>query len=146
MPSMNVGMQRRIGVLPKTEDLLNYEGHIFGNTHRGFGMRNPTPTQDGFWGIGSVGDTHEGDGMLSAIYGNSEEGMGMLPPAGIYGLGQAAPTMTPDMMAASASMSHKPRNWGTPGLFGVGEISEALVKHQSLVAVLGLGMVMYMLK
>ena len=143
MPSMNTGMQRRIGVLPKTEDLLDYEGHIFGNTHRGFGMRNPTPTQEGFWGIGSAHvPTSMGDGLQSAIYGNSEEGMSMLPPAGIYGLGQAAPPMSPEMMA----MSNKPRHWDTKGLFGVGEISEAMVKHQSLLAVLGLGMVMYMLK
>ena len=43
MPSMNTGMQRRIGLLPKTEDLLDYQGHIFGNTHRGFEEGNQHP-------------------------------------------------------------------------------------------------------
>ena len=145
MSAMNVAMQRRIGVLPKTEDLLSYDGHIFGNSHRGFGMRNPTPTQEGFWGIGSAHvPTSMGDGMMSAIYGNSPEGNSMLSAPGIYGLGNAAQEMTPQMM--NSGMSNKPANWGTDGLFGLGEVTDALVKHQTLAALLGLGMVMYMMR
>ena len=57
-----------------------------------------------------------------------------------------AAAMSPDMMAASSYMKNKPANYDAPGLFGLGEVSDALVKHQSLVAVLGLGMVMYMMR
>ena len=146
MPSMNTGMQRRIGLLPKTEDLLDYQGHIFGNTHRGFGGRKPTPTQEGFFGIGSIGMAN-GDGMSNAWYGNDSLAQDPLPVAGTYGIGSAdAAAMSPDMMAASSYMKNKPANYDAPGLFGLGEVSDALVKHQSLVAVLGLGMVMYMMR
>lgn len=146
MPSMNTGMQRRIGLLPKTEDLLDYQGHIFGNTHRGFGGRKPTPTQEGFFGIGGIGMAN-GDGMSNAWYGNDSLAQDPLPVAGTYGIGSAdAAAMSPDMMAASSYMKNKPANYDAPGLFGLGEVSDALVKHQSLVAVLGLGMVMYMMR
>ncbi len=146
MPSMNTGMQRRIGILPKTEDLLDYQGHIFGNTHRGFSGRKPTPTQEGFFGIGGLGMA-TGDGMSNAWYGNDALAQGPLPAAGTYGIGSAdAAAMSPSMMTASAHMGNKPANSDVPGLFGLGEVSDALVKHQSLVAVLGLGMVMYMMR
>ena len=70
-----------------------------------------------------------------------------LPVAGTYGIGSAdAAAMSPDMMTASSYMKNKPANYDAPGLFGLGEVSDALVKHQSLVAVLGLGMVMYMMR
>ncbi len=146
MPSMNTGMQRRIGMLPKTEDLLNYQGHIFGNTHRGFGARTPTPTQDGFWGIGGLASAH-GDGMSNAWYGNDSLAQGPLPAAGVYGIGAAdAAEMDAGTLEATRMAGNKPANWEVHGLFGLGEVSDALVKHQTLAAMLGLGMVMFMMR
>ena len=52
MSSMNLATQKRLGVLPKTEDTLSYGGHIYGNTHRGFKGRKPSPLSHGFHGLG----------------------------------------------------------------------------------------------
>ena len=129
MPSMNTGMQRRIGVLPKTEDLLEYQGHIFGNTHRGFGARTPTPTQDGFWGIGGLGMT-EGDGMANAWYGNDALAQGPLPAAGVYGIGSAEA----EAMTAASHMGNEPANWDAPGIFGIGDTMNNLSSTQKIIA------------
>jgi len=147
MPAMNISLQRRIGKLPKSPDYLdNVPPSIFEYNHRGFGTRKPTPTQKGFFGIGAKhakkdhsGSMADGDGMMH-IYGN--DGVRSLPASGIYGIG-AAPgeeTIMPPVM------DYKPTHYNTPGLFGLGDVTDALVKHQTVAALLGLGMVMYMLK
>ena len=147
MPAMNISLQRRIGRLPKSPDYLdNVPPSIFEYNHRGFGTRMPTPTQKGFFGIGSVnkaslkGHGNEmGDGKMH-VYGN--DGIRSLPGPGIFGIGSAPGEET----VLPPNMDYKPAHWETPGLFGMGEISDALVKHQTVAALLGLGMVMYMLK
>ena len=77
MPAMNTGLQRRIGRLPKTEDMLPSPKSLFGNsTHGGYMGRRPTPTSNGFFGLGSAHVSNEmGDGKLH-IYGN--DGVGVL--------------------------------------------------------------------
>ena len=147
MPAMNISLQRRIGKLPKSPDYLdNVPPSIFEYNHRGFGTRMPTPTQKGFFGIGGAnkaslkGHGNEfGDNKIH-VYGN--DGIRSLPGPGIFGIGSAPG----EEMVMPPNMDYKPAHWETPGLFGMGEISDALVKHQSVVALLGLGMVMYMLK
>ena len=75
MPMMNVGMQRRIGKLPKTPEYGTPAGSgYYGYGHRGFGNRRPTPTSPGFFGLGS---TLYGDGKVH-IYGN--DGNSAYPP------------------------------------------------------------------
>ena len=148
MPAMNISLQRRIGKLPKSPDYLdNVPPSIFEYNHRGFGTRKPTPTAKGFFGIGGAhkaslkGHGNEmGDGMSSAWYGN--DGTRSLPGPGIFGIGSAPGEET----VMPPNMDYKPAHWETPGLFGLGEVSDALVKHQTVAALLGLGMVMYMLK
>jgi len=147
MPAMNISLQRRIGKLPKSPDYLdNVPPSIFEYNHRGFGTRMPTPTQKGFFGIGGAhkaslkghGNTM-GDGHVH-VYGN--DGIRSLPGPGIFGIGSAPGEET----VLPPNMDYKPSHYDTPGLFGMGEISDALVKHQTVAALLGLGMVMYMLK
>lgn len=134
MPAMNISLQRRIGKLPKTVEAPYGQSTIFGNSHRGFGTRMPTPTGKGFFGLGShSSDTSMGDGKVH-IYGN--DGTRNLPVAGVYGIGNASDNQS--------IMMNKPTHWNTPGLFGT--VEDSLVKHQTLAALLGLGMVMYMLK
>ena len=148
MPAMNISLQRRIGKLPKSPDYLdNVPPSIFEYNHRGFGTRKPTPTSKGFFGIGGkhakndhAGAMAEGDGMGTAWYGN--DGTRSLPVAGVYGIGSAPGEET----VMPPNMDYKPSHWSTPGLFGLGDVSDALVKHQTVAALLGLGMVMYMLK
>jgi len=120
MAAMNVSTQRRLGKLPKTEDTLSYKGHIYGNTHRGFRGRRPTPTYEGFFGYGGPG----GDGKLH-YYGNGE-GQSDLPMNGFYGIGsadvmmeQAAEMMIPGNDGAS---THNPNHKNTPGMFGVMDV------------------------
>lgn len=117
MAAMNVATQRRLGKLPRTDDSLSYKGHIYGNTHRGFRGRRPTPTSDGFYGLGSA----SGDGKLH-YYGNGE-GQSDLPMNGFYGIGsadvmmeQAAEMMIPGNDGAS---THNPTHKSTPGMYGV---------------------------
>ena len=86
MSSMNLATQKRLGVLPKTEDTLTYEGHTYGNTHRGFGMRRPTPTSKGFFGVHGFGAA-SGDGKLH--YFGDGPGQADLPMNGFYGIGSA---------------------------------------------------------
>ena len=119
MPAMNISLQRRIGRLPKSPDYLdNIAPTIFENNHRGFGLRTPTPTYKGFFGIGKahknqhLGNEH-GDGKMTAIYGN--DGTRSLPAPGIYGIGSAPGEET----VMPPRMDYKPAHWNTPGLFGV---------------------------
>ena len=86
MATMNLSTQKRLGVLPKTEETLTYEGHIYGNTHRPFVGRKPTPTAKGFFGVHGIGAAH-GDGKLH-YYGNGP-GQADLPMNGFYGIGSA---------------------------------------------------------
>jgi hypothetical protein len=95
MSAMNLATQKRLGRLPKTEDTLSYKGHTYGNTHRGFGMRNPTPTSKGFFGVHGFGSA-AGDGKLH-YFGNGP-GQADLPADGFYGLGNTA------MMSQAADM------------------------------------------
>lgn len=78
MAAMNLATQRRRGKLTKTPDMLTYKGHIYGNQHAGFKGRRPTPTSEGFFGFGSLGDSK------LHYYGN-DEGQADLPPEGFYG-------------------------------------------------------------
>ena len=74
MPSMNIGMQRRIGKLPKTPSLESpSRSGYFGYSHRGYGSNKPTPQYEGFFGIGS------------GWYGNDGMAQGDLPVNGFYG-------------------------------------------------------------
>lgn len=86
MATMNLSTQKRLGVLPKTEETLTYEGHIYGNTHRPFVGRKPTPTAPGFFGVHGFGAA-SGDGKLH-YYGNGP-GQADLPMNGFYGIGSA---------------------------------------------------------
>ena len=102
MAAMNVSTQRRLGKLPKTEDTLSYGGHTYGNTHRGFIGRRPTPTYEGFYGYGGAG----GDGKLH-YYGNGE-GQADLPMNGFYGLGSAELDSKPLRCLSPAMMEPRP--------------------------------------
>ena len=112
MPAMNVGMQRRVGKLPKTPEFLSYKGHTYGNTHRGYGLRRPTPTSEGFFGLGSMAS---GDGKLH-YYGNGE-GQSDLPMHGFYGIGSAELDYQAGNMLIDGAVSHNPTH-ETPGLYG----------------------------
>jgi hypothetical protein len=74
MPSMNIGMQRRIGKLPKTGEFESpaNEGY-FGYSHRGWAGKKPTTQYEGFFGIGS------------GWYGNDTMAQSDLPVNGFYG-------------------------------------------------------------
>lgn len=128
MPAMNTGLQRRIGRLPKTEDLMNTRASIFGNnTHRGYGGRTPTPTSPGFFGLGGHSGTEHGDGKLH-IYGN--DGVGVLPSPGVYGIGNV--------------MNTYPSHYNTPGLFGMKEQAQSFVtNNMTLLAVIGVAGLLY---
>ena len=112
MPAMNVGMQRRVGKLPKTPESLSYKGHTYGNTHRGYGLRRPTPTSEGFFGLGSMAN---GDGKLH-YYGNGE-GQSDLPMHGFYGIGSAELDYQAGNMLIDGAVSHNPTH-ETPGFYG----------------------------
>ena len=75
MPSMNIGMQRRIGKLPKTGEYNSgTQSGYFGYGHRGFsGGKRPTTQYEGFFGIGS------------GWYGNDTMAQGDMPVNGFYG-------------------------------------------------------------
>lgn len=120
MPAMNISLQRRIGRLPKSPDYLdNIRPTIFENNHRGFGLRVPTPTYKGFFGIGKHQKGHDAEMALGdtsksiAWYGN--DGTRSLPVAGVYGIGAAPGHET----VMPARMDYKPSHWNTPGLFGI---------------------------
>ena len=113
MSAMNLATQRRKGVLYKTPDMLTYTGHIYGNDHGRFKGRRPTPTSEGFFGLGSA--SLYGDGKMH-YYGN-DEGQTDLPPNGFYGLSgsdmdyQVADMMIPggqadDRLAPSPTMGN----------------------------------------
>lgn len=74
MPSMNIGMQRRVGKLPKTAEFESpAQAGYFGYTHRGWSGSKPTARYEGFFGIGS------------GWYGNDGLAQGDLPVNGFYG-------------------------------------------------------------
>ena len=140
MPAMNISLQRRIGRLPKSPDYLdNVPPSIFEYNHRGFGLRKPTPTQKGFFGIGSkhalndhAGAMAGGDGTMSAWYGN--DGTRSLPPSGIYGIGSAPGEET----VMPPPTEYKPAHWNTPGLFGIQDTLTQNWKPIAVVVVAGL--------
>ena len=111
---MNLATQKRLGRLPKTEDTLSYKGHTYGNTHRGFGMRNPTPTSKGFFGVHGFGSA-AGDGKLH-YFGNGP-GQADLPADGFYGLGNTAMmSQAADMLIADPT-ENQPTN--PAGIYGL---------------------------
>ncbi len=136
MPAMNISLQRRIGRLPKSPDYLdNISPTIFENNHRGFGLRTPTPTYKGFFGIGkhnkhSLGN-EMGDGHMTAIYGN--DGTRSLPAPGIYGIGSAPGEET----VMPPPTEYKPAHWNTPGLFGIQDTITQNWKPLAAVLVVG---------
>ena len=71
---MNIGMQRRIGKLPKTGE---YESGgrngYFGYSHRGWQGKKPTARYEGFFGIGT------------GWYGNDSMAQNDMPVNGFYG-------------------------------------------------------------
>lgn len=71
---MNIGLQRRIGALPKTPSIesVSRSGY-FGYSHAGWKGAKPTPRYEGFFGIGS------------GWYGNDDEAQRDLPVNGFYG-------------------------------------------------------------
>lgn len=74
MPNMNIGLQRRIGALPKTPEIEQpSRSGYYGYSHAGFQGRRPTPRYEGFFGIGS------------GWYGNDNMAQGDLPVNGFYG-------------------------------------------------------------
>tara|TARA_B110000503_G_scaffold102375_1_gene152915 strand:+ start:68 stop:508 length:441 start_codon:yes stop_codon:yes gene_type:complete len=121
MSSMNLATQKRTGTLPRSEDILTYPGHIYGNTHRGFGMRRPAPiasthskTSPGFFGLGNVNDM--GDGKMH-YYGN-DEGQANLPRAGFYGFSGDMDYQAGQMLIADPA-ENLPTN--PPGIYGAGD-------------------------
>lgn len=129
MPAMNTGLQRRIGRLPKTEDMLPSPKSLFGNsTHGGYMGRRPTPTGKGFFGLGSAHVSNEmGDGKLH-IYGN--DGVGVLPPPGIFGIGNV--------------MNTYPTHHNTPGMYGFKDQAQSFItNNMTLLAVVGVAGVLY---
>jgi hypothetical protein len=114
MSAMNLATQKRLGRLPKTEDTLSYKGHTYGNTHRGFGMRTPTPTSKGFFGVHGFGSA-AGDGKLH-YFGNGP-GQADLPADGFYGLGNSAMmSQAADMLIADPT-ENQPTN--PAGIYGL---------------------------
>lgn len=114
MSAMNLATQKRLGRLPKTEDTLSYKGHTYGNTHRGFGMRTPTPTSKGFFGVHGFGSA-AGDGKLH-YFGNGP-GQADLPADGFYGLGNTAMmSQAADMLIADPT-ENQPTN--PAGIYGL---------------------------
>ena len=74
MATMNIGLQRRIGVLPRTPEYESpSRSGYFGYSHAGFKGQKPTPRYEGFFGIGT------------GYYGNEDEGQSGLPVNGFYG-------------------------------------------------------------
>jgi len=74
MPNMNIGLQRRIGKLPRTPEIESTSrSGYFGYSHAGYKGQRPTPRYEGFFGIGS------------GYYGNAPEAQKDLPVQGFYG-------------------------------------------------------------
>ena len=86
MATMNLSTQKRLGVLPKTEETLTYEGHTYGNTHRALNEKTHSNSQKGFFGVHGFGAA-SGDGKLH--YFGDGPGQADLPMNGFYGIGSA---------------------------------------------------------
>ena len=117
MSSMNLSTQKRLGVLPKTEETLTYKGHIYGNTHRGFRGRTPKPIAShkspGFFGVHGLGAAG-GDGKLH--YFGDGPGQADLPANGFYGIGNADLQYQAGNMLIDGGSTHVPTN--PPGIYG----------------------------
>ena len=71
---MNIGMQRRIGKLPKTAEFdSGVRNGYFGYSHRGYAGRKPTTRYEGFFGIGT------------GWYGNDDMAQDDMPVNSFYG-------------------------------------------------------------
>jgi len=117
MSSMNLATQKRLGVLPKTEDTLTYKGHIYGNNHRGFRGRRPTPIASnkspGFFGVHGLGAAN-GDGKLH--YFGDGPGQADLPMNGFYGIGMADLDYQAGNMLIADPTENQPTN--PAGIYG----------------------------
>lgn len=115
MSSMNLATQKRLGVLPKTEDTLTYGGHTYGNTHRGFrGRPTPTSTSPGFFGVHGLGAAN-GDGKLH--YFGDGPGQADLPMNGFYGIGMADLEYQAGNMLIADPTENQPTN--PAGIYGM---------------------------
>ena len=118
MSSMNLATQKRLGVLPKTEDTLTYKGHIYGNNHRGFRGRRPTPIASnkspGFFGVHGLGAAN-GDGKLH--YFGDGPGQADLPMNGFYGIGMADLDYQAGNMLIADPTENQPTN--PAGIYGL---------------------------
>lgn len=138
MSSMNLATQKRLGVLPKTEDTLSYGGHMYGNTHRGFRGRTPSPTSPGFFGLGAHMSGHDGangDGKLH-YYGNGE-GQADLPMNGFYGFGSADLEYQAANMLIDGGSTHEPTN--PPGMYGLPKTNQTFLGVVMLASGLWIG-------
>ena len=141
MPAMNVAMQRRIGVLPKTPEYVpgGRTAGYYGYGHQGFKVR-PTPQFTGFFGLGS----HNGDGKLH-YFGNGE-GQSGLPSNGFYG----ATGDDLDRMYGISAQNMDSRSSDlmeiTNGPEAVGSMTESFITAQTALGILGALVIVYMMK
>jgi len=140
MPGVDLKTQKRRGLLQKTPEMISYSGHIYGNTHRSFGVRRPTPTASsmpgGFYGLGSM---MNGDGKMH--YFGNDQGQHNLAPPGLFGFGGSEM----DYQVADIMLG-EPTHADEPGLFGDITASEGFVTSQTLAMVLGTLGLVYVLK
>ena len=119
---MPTSMRKRNGTLKMSPEVLTAKPTIYGNTHRGFGMRRPTPTSEGFFGIGSAS---AGDGKLH--YFGDGPGQSGLPMHGFYGFGSAELEYQAANMLIDGAVSHNPTHDAVPGMYGVGDNIKSLL-------------------
>lgn len=109
---MPTSMRKRNGTLKVSPEVLTAKPQIYGNTHRGFTGRRPTPTSPGFFGLGS---TSAGDGKLH--YFGDGPGQADLPMHGFYGIGSAELEYQAANMLIDGGSTHTPTH-ETPGMYG----------------------------
>ena len=143
MSSMNLATQKRLGVLPRTEESLTYKGHIYGNTHRGFRGRTPVPIASskspGFFGVHGLGAAN-GDGKLH-YFGNGP-GQADLPANGFYGIGNAAMDYQVANMLIADSTTNQPTN--PPGIYGAGDTFKEYATPRNIGIGVAIAAVIYM--
>lgn len=140
MPGVDLKTQKRRGILQKTPEMISYSGHTYGNSHRSFGDRRPTPTSSsmpgGFYGLGSMTN---GDGKMH--YFGNDQGQRNLAPPGLFGFaGSDMEYQVADIMLG------EPTHTNQPGLFGDVTTSEGFLTSQVLIGVLGTLGLVYVLK
>ena len=109
---MPTSMRKRNGTLKMSPEVLTAAPHIYGNNHRPFTGRRPTPTYEGFFGLGSAS---AGDGKLH--YFGDGPGQADLPMHGFYGIGSAELEYQAANMLIDGGSTHNPTH-ETPGMYG----------------------------